>query len=56
MTELKTTDEVLLSATTLLQIKQKTSFYAQILRGECSEMILSPTLACGIADEFHANS
>lgn len=35
--ELKTTDEVLLSASTLLQIKQKTSFYAQILRGELSE-------------------
>ncbi len=31
--ELKTSDEVLLSASTLLQIKQKSSFYAQILRG-----------------------
>ena len=35
--ELKTTDEVLLSASTLLQIKQKTSFYAKMLRGESSE-------------------
>lgn len=31
--ELKTTDEVLLSESTLLQLKQKTSFYAQLLRG-----------------------
>ena len=34
--ELKTTDEVLLSHSQVLQIKQKSSLYAQMLRGEIS--------------------